>query len=531
MDSFGIWSVLPPLIAIVLALVTRQVVPSLFLSIWLGATMVCGGNPISGFAKMVQDYIVGSIADPWNATILTVCITLGGLIGIISKSGGVKAVADWLALKSRSARGGQFATAILGLFIFFDDYANTLLVGNTMRPVTDKLKISREKLAYICDSTAAPVASMALISTWATYEMGLIRDVFTTIGVEMNVYEAFVRSIPYRFYSIISLFIVFTVIWLGRDYGPMYKAEVRARKKGKLIADGASPLISNELIEMKIKESIPLRWYNAFIPLFSVIMVVIVGLYTTGYVKLSEEGIQPSFNMFREIIGNANGAVAMLLAVFAGSLIAVVLTTAQKILSLKETIEGWIDGAKSMLIAAMILVLAWGIGHVCKDIGTAAYLVGALEGKMLPVYIPITTFVLGCIIAFATGTAYGTSAILMPVAVPLLYGLSGGEAGSLLFATIGAIFTGAVFGDHCSPISDTTIMSSMASASDHIDHVKTQIPYSITAAAIAILAGFLPAAFNINPFISIISGMIIAFVVVRFLGKRVDDFKKMGIEE
>ena len=340
----------------------------------------------------------------------------------------------------------------------------------------------------------------------------------------MNIYEAFVRSIPYRFYSIISLCIVFAVIWLGRDYGPMYKAEVRARKKGKLIADGSTPLISNELIEMKIKEDIPLRWYNAFIPLCSVIIVVIIGLYTTGYVKLTEIGGHLSFTMFREIIGNANGAVAMLLAVFTGSLIAVVLTTAQKILSLKETVEGWIDGAKSMLIAAMILVLAWGIGHVCKDVGTAAYLVGALEGKMLPVYIPITTFVLGCIIAFATGTAYGTSAILMPVAVPLLYGLSGGEAGSLLFATIGAIFTGAVFGDHCSPISDTTIMSSMASASDHIDHVKTQIPYSITAAAIAILAGFLPAACNINPFISIISGMIIAFVVVRFLGKRVDDF-------
>lgn len=520
MENLGIWSLLPPVTAIILAFATRQVLPSLFASIWLGATMICGFNPVAGFSLMAREYIVGSIADPWNATILTVCITLGGLIGIITKSGGVKAVAEKLAKKSKSPRGGQFATAILGLLIFFDDYANTLLVGNTMRPVTDRLKISREKLAYICDSTAAPVASIALVSTWATYEMGLIRDVFSTMGTDINVYEAFLKSIPYRFYSIISLFIVFTVILTGRDFGPMYKAERRARTTGKLNADGAVPLLSGDLTEMKIKNGIPLRWYNAFIPLFTVVAVVMIGLYITGYQKLAESGTPPSPSMFREIIGNASGAVAMLWAVITGSLVAAALTISQKVLTLKDAVDGWISGAKSMMIAAMILILAWGIGHVCKDAGTAAYLVGALESKVQPAYIPIASFGLGCVIAFATGTAYGTSAILMPVAVPLVHGLSGGEAGSLLFATIGAIFTGAVFGDHCSPISDTTIMSSMASGADHLDHVSTQIPYAMTAAAIAVAVGFLPAAYHINPFISILAGMAAAFLIIRIFGRR-----------
>ncbi|MFC1490723.1 Na+/H+ antiporter NhaC family protein [Candidatus Latescibacterota bacterium] len=523
MESLGIWSLLPPVAAIFLAFATRQVLPSLFASIWLGATMICGWNPVAGFSMMAREYIVGSIADPWNATILTVCITLGGLIGIISKSGGVKAVAERLAAKSKSPRGGQFATAVLGLLIFFDDYANTLLVGNTMRPVTDRLKISREKLAYICDSTAAPVASIALVSTWATYEMGLIRDVFSTMGTDINVYEAFLKSIPYRFYSIISIFIVFTVILSGRDFGPMYKAERRARKTGKLTADGAAPLLSGDLTEMKIKDGIPLRWYNAFVPLFTVVVVMIFGLYITGYQKLAESGTAPSPSEFRDIIGNASGAVAMLWAVLIGSLVAAGMTISQKILSLRDAVDGWIEGAKSMMIAAMILILAWGIGQVCKDAGTASYLVSALENWVQPAYIPIASFGLGCVIAFATGTAYGTSAILMPVAVPLVYGLSGGEPGNLLFATIGAIFTGAVFGDHCSPISDTTIMSSMASGSDHLDHVATQAPYAITAAGIAIAAGFLPAAYNINPLISIFVGMVVVILIVRMFGKKTDN--------
>jgi len=532
MEHFGLLSVLPPVMAIVLAFATRQVLVSLFLSIWLGASIISGGNPITGFARTIQDYIAGSIADPYNASIITYCLTLGGMIGIISKSGGMKAVADWLAHKARSAKSGQLATLFMGFIIFFDDYTNTLLVGNTMRPITDKLKISREKLAYICDSTAAPVASIALISTWVGYEIGVIKGVFNTLDIQMNTYEAFIRSIPFRFYSILALFFVFAVSVLGRDFGPMLKAERRARKLGKVIADDATPLATKELTEMEIKEGVVLRWYNAIIPVFSVVVVVVIGLFIDGYREIiggenSQLAVMVkdnlySFESLREIIGFARANVAMMWGAFTGALLAAVLALTQRILTLREAVDAWIDGAKSFVIAVMIIVLAWGISILCKDLGTAVYLVGILQGKIWVGFIPVAVFLLGCLIAFATGTSYGTIAILMPIAVPLYYYLSCGQTNELFFATIGAVFTGAVFGDHCSPISDTTIMSSMSCASDHIDHVKTQIPYALTVAAIAVFIGFLPAAFKVSPFISILSGMGIVFMVVRFLGGKTD---------
>ena len=533
MDNFGIWSILPPVIAIVLAFATRQVLPSLLVSIWLGATIISGGNPAAGFARTIQEYIAGSIAKPWNASIITYSLTLGGMIGIITKSGGIKAIANWLSSRAKSAKRGQLATLLMGFIIFFDDYANTMLVGNTMRPLTDRLKISREKLSFICDSTAAPIASMALVSTWTAYEIGLIKSAFETLDISMNTYEAFIRSIPFRFYSIIALFFVFAVCMLGRDFGPMLSAERRARKFGKVTADDAVPLATRELTEMVIKEGIPLRWYNALIPVFTVVSMVIVGLYLHGYGEIVRGGdsslaalVQDhpfSLSSLREIIGSANAAVAMMWAAFAGTFAAFLLVLSQRILTLHEAVTAWMDGAKSFLIAVMILVLAWGIGSLCRDMGTAEYLVGILEGRLWAGFIPFAVFILGCLIAFATGTAYGTTAILMPIAVPLCYHLNGGETGGLFFATIGAVFTGAVFGDHCSPLSDTTIMSSMACASDHIDHVKTQIPYAVTVAVIAVIVGFIPAAVSVNPFVSIVLGIILAFAVVRFAGRRVDD--------
>ncbi len=540
MHHYGLLSIIPPIMAIFLAFITRQVLPALFLSIWIGATIICDGNFMLGFAKTIQDYIAGSIASPWNAGIITFDIALGGMIGIVAKSGGAKAIADWLSKKANTPKSGQFATWAMGLIIFFDDYSNTLLVGNTMRPLTDKLKISREKLSYICDSTAAPVASMSLISTWIAYELGLLRDCFSAIDVNMNAYSAFIQSIPYRFYSITAVFFVLAICLSGRDYGPMLKAEVRARRTGKLVADGSTPLASRELTDMKIKENIPLRWYNALIPVFTVVVMVIVGLYINGYSAIMKGEDQElikaisthpySFLSIRDIIGNSNAAVAMMWAAFTGTIVAMVLVISQKILTFSEAMDAWVDGAKSLVMALMVLVAAWGIGKMCKDLGTAQFLVGLLEGNVSARIIPLVVFLLGCIIAFSTGTSWGTTAILMPIAVPLAYQLSGGEVGSLLFATIGAVFTGAVFGDNCSPISDTTIMSSMACASDHIDHVKTQMPYAITVATIAAFIGYIPAAFGVNPLISILVCIILAFTAVRVLGKKVDDVIKIEKE-
>ncbi|MTI66182.1 MAG: Na+/H+ antiporter NhaC family protein, partial [Firmicutes bacterium] len=280
-EHYGIWSLLPPLVAIVLAFKTKQVLPSLFAAVFVGATIIYK-NPITGFAKTIEQYIAGSVASPWNAGIIVFDIALGGMIGVVAKSGGAKAIAEWLGRKAKNAKSAMVSTWAMGLLIFFDDYSNTLLVGTTMRPLTDKLRISREKLAFLTDATAAPVASMAFISTWIAYEMGLLRDAFSSIGVEINIYSAFIQSIPFRFYSIIMLGFVFMIAFTGRDFGPMLKAERRARKTGKLVEDGSTPLASKELTDMEIKEDIPLRIYNALIPVLTVVVMVIIGLYVNG---------------------------------------------------------------------------------------------------------------------------------------------------------------------------------------------------------------------------------------------------------
>lgn len=532
MEHFGIWSIVPPLLAIGLAFATKQVLPSLFISIWVGATILADGNPAAGFTALTVKYIAGSIADPWNAAIITINIAMGGMIGIISKSGGMKAVAVALGRRAKTAIGGQVVTFLMGVTIFFDDYANTLLVGNTMRPLTDKLKISREKLAYICDSTAAPVASIAPLSTWTAYQMGLIHSVMITLQVKINTYEAFLRSVPYAFYSIFALALVFFVGAFGRDFGPMLKAERRARSTGLLLAEGATPLASKELTDMKIKKGIPLRWHNAVVPILTVIVMLGVGLYVDGVKEIMKgdnaqliEAVRAkpfSIFVFAEIIGAAHVDYALMWSVFIGSITAMGLVVLQRILTLNEAMSAWVDGAKSMVIALLIIVFAWGIGSLCRDLGTASYLVGILEGRTSPALIPPAVFLVGCVIAFSTGTSYGTMAIIMPIAVPLAYHLGGGELNSLVFATIGATLTGSVFGDHCSPISDTTIMSSMATACDHLDHVKTQAPYAIAAAVVAVIVGFVPTGLGVHPALTLAAGILIMFALARFAGKPVE---------
>jgi|LGOV01.1.fsa_nt_gb Na+/H+ antiporter NhaC len=533
-EHYGMLSLVPPLIAIVLAFTTKQVIPALFAAIWGGA-IILTGNPLSGFALTIEKYIAGSIANPWNAGIIVFDMALGGTIGIVAKSGGAKAIADWLGTKAKSAKSGMVATWAMGLLIFFDDYSNTLLVGTTMRPLTDKLKISREKLSFITDATAAPIASMAFIATWTAYEMGLLRDAFNSIGVEVNVYGAFLQSIPFRFYSLIMVGFVLMICFTGKDFGPMLKAEARARQTGKLIADGAIPLASKELTEMEISDEIPLRMRNAIIPILTVIAFVVIGLYVNGRgaILASDntaliEQIKETpfaFTVIRDALGYSNASVAMMWASFAGTIVAFTMVLTQKILTFRETMDAWVDGAKSLVIAVFVLVLAWGIGSVAKDLGTAKFLISILSGKISPNVIPMVVFLLGCLIAFSTGTSWGTTALMMPIAVPLVYELSGGDTGVLLYATIGAVFTGAVFGDHCSPISDTTIMSSMAAASDHIDHVKTQMPYAVTAATVAVAVGYLPAAvLGINPFISVIAGWAICYAIIKIKGQRPEDY-------
>ncbi|MTI71943.1 MAG: Na+/H+ antiporter NhaC family protein [Firmicutes bacterium] len=521
--GFGWISLLPPLIAIILAFITRQVLLSLFLGIFIGVTMINGWNPFYGFLRTLDEFIVGSLADGWNAAIIIFTLCIGGMVGVIGKMGGTKAIADTLAKKAKTPRSAQLATWLMGILVFFDDYANTLIVGPTMRPLTDKMKISREKLAYIVDSTAAPVVGMAMVSTWVGYEIGLIKDSFANLGIEANIYGVFLRTIPYSFYNIFALLLVFVLAYQLKDFGPMLKAEKRARIEGKVLGDKASPMASEEITDMELKDDIKLKASNAVIPILTLIVIAFIGLWYNGYTY--SEGVNPfTWKGIRTCFGNADASVVLIWAAITASIVAIVMATSQKILNLEESLEAWVNGSKSLLITCIILVLAWSLGSVTEAVGTADFLVGVVSDSVPGGFLPILVFLISCLVAFATGTSWGTMAIVVPLAIPLAnsYVAKDPASASIVIATLSSVLSGSIFGDHCSPISDTTIMSSMASASDHIDHVKTQVPYALTGASLAILGYAIVALTGwkpYSPFISLGVGAIAVVLIVTFVGK------------
>ena len=470
--NYGFLSLLPPLVAIVLCFITRRVLASLFIGVWVGATILIGWNPIGGVTKTLA-YIVENAADSWNATILLFDFVIGGLIGLIYLSGGAQAFVKSVTKKVKNARDGQLAAWVFGLVIFFDDYSNTAVVGNAFRAVSDKLRMSREKLSYIVDSTAAPVASIALISTWIGYEVGLIGDAIEGTSVAMAPYTIVLQSIPYRFYSIFAIILVLAIALSGRDYGPMLKAEYRARTTGKVFRDGATPLSGGS--ELKVLEGVPQKTMNMVVPIVVLVVVTIFGMWLTGG--------GTSADSFTTAIADSDAMTALLWGAAFAVIIAIIMYKIQGIGTLADMMDAFIDGAKMMLLANLILLSAWSIGSVCSEIGTAPYVVAAATKVVSPAFVPMVIFLICNLISFSTGTSWGTMAIAMPIAVPLALSL-----GVPLPLGISAVLTGSVMGDHCSPISDTTIMSSMFSGSDHIDHVKTQIPYAFTASGVAILA-------------------------------------------
>lgn len=512
--DFGIMSLLPPVLAITLAFLTKQVILSLFLGVLAGAIMV-NGSLFTGFLRALDNYMLNSLADPWHAGIIIFTLSIGGMVGVVTKMGGARAVAEYLAKLAKNSRGAQFVAWLLGVLVFFDDYGNTLIVGPTMRPLTDRMRISREKLSYIVDSTAAPVAGIALMSTWIGYEVSLIKDAFDKIGMSVNAYGVFLASIPYRFYEIFALLMVLMIALMMRDFGPMYRAEMRARKTGKVLAEQAKPMSAADLIAIELPENIKPRIMNAVIPVVSLIVLGFVGLWYNG------GGTELPFTLqgVREAFGNADTSVALVWASITSSIIAIVLAIGQRILTLSEALDAWVDGVKSLVMTGIILTLAWALGSVTEDVKAADYLIKVISGNISPTIMPMLVFIISCVIAFATGTSWGTMAIVMPLALPLAHSVSA----AIMLPTLSSVLAGAIFGDHCSPISDTTIMSSMAAAADHMDHVKTQIPYAVAVAVISVIAGYIPAGYGISPLISLPLGIVLIYAVLRVLGKEVPE--------
>lgn len=512
----GFLSLLPPLAAILLALLTKQALIALFAGVWMGTIFIYNYNPLTGLWRIFDTHLVAAVGDPDHASIILFTVALGGMVGILAKSGGTQALVAVISKRARTRKSGMIMGWFTGLIIFFDDYANCLLVGNTLRPFTDKLNISREKLSYIVDSTAAPITSVALISTWVGYQLGLLQDL--AVASNTTAYDLFLNMLPYAFYS---LFTIFFVLWIAvtcRDYGPMLAAEKRAAT-GKVLRDGAKPMMDKELTEMEAPEGSNPHWSLAVVPIAAVIFIVGVGLYVSG-----SDGA-PKGAGLREIIANANSYAVLLWAAFGGSLIAALYALVRRNLKVDEAMDAWVSGCKAMVIAVLILVLAWTIGDICKNfLQTGPWVISQFDPS--PHWIPTMTFVLCAVIALATGSSFSTMAIVIPIAGPMAWaatgdasGLDAGVVESIRLATLSAVLGGAVFGDHCSPISDTTIMSSMSCASDHIDHVRTQAPYAMTCGAAAILLGYIPAGYGVSPWISLPIGIAVLFAFVRLVGK------------
>ncbi len=516
-------SIVPPLIAIAAALILRQVIPALFLGLLVGAWVARGmgfGGLWLGLLDTFQVYVLAALIDSGHGAIILFSLMIGGMVGIISRNGGMQDIVERLVRRIRSARKAQVATGVMGLLVFFDDYANTLVVGNTMRSVTDRFNVSREKLAYIVDSTAAPVACLALVTTWIGYEIGLIGVAIENLdGFSESAYSIFLQSIPYSFYPILAIFFVFCVASSSRDFGPMLRAERRARLTGQVLSPDADIGQHEEGADAAApKPGVKYHAMDAVLPVVVLVVSVLGGLYATG------EG-----DTLRDIIGTADSYSALMWGSLLGAVTAVTLSLVRRTLTLTETVNAWFSGVKSMLLACVILVLAWALSEITTVIHTADYLISALGESLPPGIVPTLIFALAAVTAFSTGSSWGTMGILMPLVIPLVWailainGLTDGSHHHIMYSSVACVLTGAVCGDHCSPISDTTILSSMASGCDHIDHVRTQLPYASFAGGAAIALGTLPTGFGLPWWIGMLAGGGALFFGLRMFGKRIPE--------
>ena len=529
---FGILTLLPPLVAIALAFITKETILSLFIGVFVGEFMVSVNDlnivssAINAFLAMGSQ-IISCMADPWNAGIILQCLLIGGIIQLVTKMGGAKALADEFAKRADTPRKAQLFTELLGLCVFFDDYANSLIVGPIMRPVMDKLHVSREKLAFVVDATAAPVAGIAIISTWIGLELSLITQGFESIGMHVSGFGIFLQTIPFRFYNILILIFIVISALTYYEFGPMKEAEKKARARKE--SEPVESLAATSFDDVKPVEGIKLSVWNAIIPIGVLIIGALIAFYWSGYTTILGgedkalitlmQNSPLSFQGIFEALSQSDASVALFQAALLASIVAIVMAVLQKIMTIEEAISEWVGGMKTIVITGVILLLAWSLGGVIGDLGTADYLVGVLADT-IPIFIlPTLIFVLGALISFATGTSYGTMSILMPLTIPLAWAVNP-EMGFVIVCTSG-VLTGAIFGDHCSPISDTTILSSMGTSCNHIAHVSTQIYYAIFVAVIAIVFGYIPAGFGIQWYISIPVAIVAMYAGLRLLGEKV----------
>jgi len=521
-QSIPAWvSILPPLIAIILAFLTRSIVPALFTAIWFGAWSVNGLTVSGSFTGLLESfhvYVLNTIVDRDHAIITLFTFMLGGMVGIIYKNGGMHGIIHHLIKWANTPKKGQISIWIFGIVVFFDDYSNTLIVGNTSRMLCDKLRISKQKLAYIVDSTSAPIATIAVITTWIGFQVGIISDSVADIPqLSGSAYLLFLHSIPYSFYPFLAIFLVGLVVTTGRDFGPMVKAELNARQYQSITSKEQTDT-NISVGDLTVKKNIPYRAINAVLPILTLVTTMVYFIFSSG------EG-----NNLKEILGSADTFTALMHSTLLSALVAAGLSIGQRILTLNETFEAWYGGLKFMVMGMLVLILAWALADISKELHTADFIVASL-GETIPMSIlPATIFIIAAVTAFGTGSSWGVMAILMPLVIPLCWavmennGGAGPENYHILYSTIACVLTGSVWADHCSPISDTTILTSMASGCELMEHVRTQLPYAIIAGIVALVLCTIPAGFGLPWWVLLGLGATSLALFIKTFGKSIDN--------
>ncbi len=488
-------SLTPVIVAIGLALATRQVVPSLLAGTVSAALIIEGGDPWQALVHTVDPLILDAIADRDHVKVTLFSLLIAGMVALLSRLGATTALVDAVAGRARTRRGGMVTVWLSGMVVFFDDYANCLVVGTATRPLTDRLRISREKLAYLVDSTAAPMATLALVSTWIGYEVGLIDDALQAAGQDENAYAFFMAGLPYRFYPWLALIFAGAIAFTGRDFGPMHAAETRA-------ARGPAPTTAE-------RERHPALAWLAILPVATLVGVTGASLWLQGSADAA-----PDAALF-EIIGGADGYDAMLHGSIAALTLALGLGAITRAAPVTDLFKALMDGMRELFEPLTVLFLAWALASGIGELNAADYLVGLLGGAIPGAALPTVVFLLSAAVAFATGTSFGTMGVLLPLVIPLAFS----TAPEMALAASSAVLAGATWGDHCSPISDTTVLSSTGAGCEHTAHVVTQLPYALAAGGLSIALCSIPAGLGLSPWLCLLLGAAGCVAVVRFVGR------------
>ena len=496
-----IWALTPPIIAISLALITKEVYSSLFLGILTGALLNADFHPVEGLNQLFPNGIMSVLSDKWNVGILVFLVILGTMVQLMNRAGGSTAFGAWAANRIKGRAGAQFSTMLLGCLIFIDDYFNCLTVGSVMRPVTDKHKISRAKLAYLIDSTAAPICIIAPISSWAAAVSGFVKG--------ENGMSIFVQSIPFNFYALLTLLMMVFIIFMKIDFGPMLQHEQNLRQADLLVADKGRQTGEESRNTGRVG-----RVSDLIIPVVFLIIGCVIGMiYTGGFYDGKS---------FVDAFAGSDASVGLVM----GSSVALVMTIAyyliRQSLSFSECMDCLPEGFKQMVPAMLILAFAWTLKSMTDNLGAATY-VGSLMANSadgLMAFLPAIVFVVAIGLAFASGTSWGTFGILIPIVVSSLQEIDL----QLMIISISACMAGAVCGDHCSPISDTTIMSSAGAQCEHLTHVTTQLPYALTVASVSFFT-FLVAGFTKSAWISLVFGVVALYLLLMFIRHKMPSIK------